>query len=206
MTEYARYYPDGKLISIDDFYYDVDWDYDWSAGVIGIGNNEEAKPSFFIRNSKNKETVQYKDWVWVEVSKNGNNKNPNVVFTSNELKTKDDWGCVRAPELDGKCIPESDFEKSLWYYIPEISKYYSCGGPNGHGGFTMKHESGEINNSNIHAQWLEYSEDTGTYDKILVGDIKINVSHGNKTDHITYPVYLEKRMCLCTFNPDENNN
>lgn len=216
----SRTYSDGRVISPNDFELQIGRTYyDWTAGVIGIGSGEKSVPFIQIKNTKINNSycsISFGD-IWVSnYNKNNwpmrefvvsqfilNNTDPGPLHKLpikdpiNLISEQGIWGKVRDTSLDGKCIPTNEFENCIWYYIPQYSEYQGQGT---YGGITLVHTVGEINTLNIKAKYLANSLDTGVYGSpVIVGTIKIKVSHCGKDQVITYPVYVEKRKCLCTY-------
>ncbi len=196
----SRTYSDGKIISPNDFtgkgYYG-DAGYDWDGGYINVGYNICAKDNS-VYQTYGKDHVQSYETVAAFMHYEYNNLKSKVYFTIDNLNINESskWSKERDSSLDGKCISSEEFESSPWYYVPEFSESYTID----KGTVILNHDYGEINSKNILAKYLQYSEDTGVFGSIVsAGVIKIRVSHGGTYQDITYPVYIEKRKCLCTF-------
>lgn len=101
------------------------------------------------------------------------------------------WSKVRDSSLDGRCYLESDFQSLLWYYCP---KFFV----KDHGDCSLDHPYGEIDVSNIKAEYTDAIPDRTVTKIDSVGKLCITVNHAGGTEKIEFSLYLETRNCACT--------
>lgn len=100
------------------------------------------------------------------------------------------WGRERDTSLDGKYFKVEEFEKILWYYCPKFD-YRDCS-------CTIKHSAGEIDCTNISANYLEITDDTSIVNEVNAATLEVTITHTGGTEIKKFLVYVQTRNCACT--------
>lgn len=176
-------YPDGTPIKLTDFssytWSDCDYFWDW-------GENYDRIIKYFVRNDKVSSNLYAISTGWHE---GGTHKRT----LSDKDEKNGDWGVVRDTSLDGTCYSVSEFQKYLWYYVPQFQ--YDSGDTDE---IHLVHDYGEIDTDHIDATYCAVTTDTAVVSSSQADVLVVTFEHNGKQQKKYYPIYVEVRNSSCT--------
>ena len=199
-------YPDGSPIKIEDFASNHFMNRDEG----GADGNDDNWQIWRVYNTKTMSEVyrisgrpdKDESYYTAVCSDNGNLENPdndgwwlNVNGKAGKVYKYQSsdfiWSRIRDTSLDGRYYLQSDFENILWYYCPQfkVQDDSDC---------SLTHPYGEIDLTNINAEYLDIVTDRTLIDEKQAGILYVTVTHAGGTERLQFLVYLVTRNCECT--------
>ena len=177
-------YPDGTPIKLTDFS-SVTWsDCDWHC--VPFDNHYTRILKYLVRNDKVSSNLYALSTGW-------NRGGTHTRTLSNKEDKNGDWGVVRDTSLDGACYSVEEFQKYVWYYVPQFQ--YDDGGEDT---IHLVHQYGEIDTDHIDATYQAVTTDTAVVSSSQADVLVVTFEHNGKQQKKQYPIYVEVRNSSCT--------
>ena len=169
---------------MSDFYSvsNTDSDYYWE----WFQDHYKRKGWWTVKNSPTSSNVYEFNSGWLHES-------TSTVTKANKSSKNSDWGRVRDPSLDGKCMTVEEFQSCAWYYIPSFS--ITMGGTCTS---YLKHNYGEIDTDHISATYYDVTPDTSVVKSEQADVLVVTFTHNGSKTVKYYPIYVETRNSACT--------
>lgn len=174
-------YPDGTPIKLTDFS-----SYTWSDCDWKILHDYDRIIKYFVRNDKVSSNLYAISTGWHEGG-------THTRTLSNKDEKNGDWGVVRDTSLDGICYSVAEFQKYLWYYVPQFQ--YDSGD---YDEIHLVHQYGEIDTDHIDATYQSVTTDTAVVSSSQADVLVVTIEHNGKQQKKYYPIYVEVRNSRCT--------